>query len=59
MLGFPSYCGDAGWIDVDPTNNSFPQAEHITVAWGRDFSDVCPVTGMFIGGGSHQVRALR
>lgn len=49
------YCGDAGWIDVDPTNASFPQIEHITVAWGRDFSDVCPVAGMFIGGGDHQL----
>lgn len=49
------YCGEAGWIDFDPTNNSLPQHEHITVAWGRDFSDVCPVSGMFIGGGNHQL----
>jgi len=49
------YCGAAGWIDVDPTNNSFPQTDHITLAWGRDFSDVCPVTGMYIGGGNHQL----
>lgn len=49
------YCGTAGWIDVDPTNNSFPQDEHITVAWGRDFGDVCPVAGMFIGGGQHKL----
>lgn len=49
------YCGDAGWIDLDPTNNSFPQTEHITVAWGRDFGDVCPVAGMFIGGGKHKL----
>jgi transglutaminase-like putative cysteine protease len=49
------YGGKAGWIDVDPTNDSFPQSEHITIAWGRDFSDVCPVAGMFIGGGSHKL----
>lgn len=49
------YCGEDGWIDVDPTNDSFPQSEHITVAWGRDFSDVCPVAGMFIGGGRHKL----
>jgi transglutaminase-like putative cysteine protease len=49
------YCGEIGWIDVDPTNDSFPQTEHVTVAWGRDFSDVCPVAGMFIGGGSHKL----
>ena len=49
------FCGDAGWIDLDPTNNSFPSTEHITVAWGRDYSDVCPVAGMFVGGGSHEL----
>lgn len=49
------YCGEAGWIDVDPTNDSFPQEEHICVAWGRDFSDVCPVSGMFVGGGNHHL----
>ncbi len=49
------FCGNAGWIDVDPTNASFPQTDHITVAWGRDFSDVCPVAGMFVGGGNHQL----
>jgi len=49
------YCGDLGWVDVDPTNNSFPTVEHITVAWGRDYSDVCPVAGMFVGGGTHEL----
>ena len=49
------YCGDVGWIDIDPTNNSFPSTEHITVAWGRDYSDVCPVAGMFVGGGAHKL----
>jgi transglutaminase-like putative cysteine protease len=47
------YCGEAGWIDVDPTNNLLPQTDHITVAWGRDYHDVCPVQGVFIGGGQH------
>ena len=49
------FCGDAGWVDVDPTNDTFALADHITVAWGRDFSDLCPVTGMFVGGAKHQV----
>jgi transglutaminase-like putative cysteine protease len=49
------YCGSEGWIDVDPTNQLFPSTEHITVAWGRDYGDVCPVAGMFIAGGSHQL----
>ena len=50
------FCGDMGWIDVDPTNNIFPTSDHITVAYGRDYDDVSPVLGMFIGGGDHTLR---
>lgn len=45
------YCGSAGWIDVDPTNNLIPGIRHITLAWGRDYADVCPIQGVLIGGG--------
>lgn len=48
------YCGsDHGWIDLDPTNNCIPNEDHITVAWGRDYGDVCPLRGVYIGGGTH------
>jgi len=47
------YCPIYGWIDFDPTNNCLVQNEHITVAWGRDFSDVSPMHGIVLGGGSH------
>lgn len=40
-----------GWIDFDPTNNCLVQMEHITVAWGRDFSDISPMRGIVLGGG--------
>ena len=50
------YCGDAaGWIDVDPTNNAVTSTDHITLAWGRDYNDVCPVQGVIVGGGNHQL----
>ncbi len=42
-----------GWIDLDPTNNVVPAMRHVTVAWGRDYGDVCPIKGVFLGGGSH------
>jgi transglutaminase-like putative cysteine protease len=45
------YAGPLGWIDLDPTNNVIPSTEHITVAWGRDYSDVAPIAGVFVGGG--------
>jgi transglutaminase-like putative cysteine protease len=43
---------EAGWIDLDPTNNVLPGDEHITIAWGRDFSDVTPLRGVINGGGA-------
>lgn len=48
---FSAYAGPIGWIDFDPTNNLIPGVEHITVAWGRDYADVAPIHGVFIGGG--------
>jgi len=50
-----AYCGELGWVELDPTNNLVPSLEHITVAWGRDYSDVCPIQGVFVGGGEHSV----
>jgi transglutaminase-like putative cysteine protease len=47
------WCGPLGWIDFDPTNNCFVGESHVTIAWGRDYSDVCPIKGVFIGGGEH------
>jgi transglutaminase-like putative cysteine protease len=53
---FSIYCPGAGWVDFDPTNNLQPAGEHITVAYGRDFSDVSPVAGILTGGGDHTVK---
>jgi transglutaminase-like putative cysteine protease len=53
---FAVFCPGAGWLDFDPTNNLQPAEEHITVAYGRDFSDVSPVAGILTGGGKHSVR---
>lgn len=50
------YCGEsAGWIDTDPTNNLIPGERHITVAWGRDFSDVSPLRGVTLGAGGQKL----
>jgi len=42
------------WVDFDPTNNLLPNTEHITVAFGRDFSDISPLRGVILGGGGHE-----
>jgi len=44
-----------GWIPLDPTNDLVPGELHITVAWGRDYSDVTPVRGVIMGGGRHDL----
>ena len=42
-----------GWIDFDPTNDMVPSTDHVALAHGRDYRDVCPVQGVFVGGGQH------
>ena len=53
---FSIFCPRNGWNDFDPTNNSRVSEEHITLAYGRDFSDVSPVAGIVTGGGRHVVK---
>lgn len=43
----------AAWVDFDPTNAVLPGEGHISLAWGRDFSDVSPLRGVILGGGQH------
>jgi transglutaminase-like putative cysteine protease len=49
------YFPDHGWIDFDPTNNQLANDEYIALAWGRDYADVSPIRGVFLGGGAHQM----
>ena len=50
------YCPGIGWVDVDPTNNVMPAGTHVTLAWGRDYTDVSPIRGVILGGGEHSLR---
>ena len=50
-----AYCPGIGWTDFDPTNDVSPSGSHITLAWGRDYSDVSPFRGVIFGGGEHRV----
>jgi len=52
---FAIYDPGLGWIDLDPTNNTIPSDQHVTVAWGRDYGDVSPVKGVILGGGEHTI----
>lgn len=46
---------EAGWVDFDPTNGIMPANEHITVAYGRDYDDVSPVSGVLLGGSRQEM----
>jgi transglutaminase-like putative cysteine protease len=49
------FCPALGWVDFDPTNRCLVQHEHITLGWGRDFSDVTPMRGIVLGGGQQEL----
>ena len=49
------FCPGIGWLDLDPTNDCQVNGDHLTVAWGRDYSDVPPVKGVAVGGGDHVI----
>jgi transglutaminase-like putative cysteine protease len=50
---FSVYIPGMDWLDFDPTNNTVPLDQHITLAWGRDYADVTPLKGIAFGGGQH------
>jgi transglutaminase-like putative cysteine protease len=37
---------DAGWLDIDPTNDQLVSDRYVTTAWGRDYGDVPPLKGV-------------
>lgn len=47
------WCPGVGWVEFDPTNDMQPGDGHITLAWGRDYGDVCPLRGVILGGAGH------
>lgn len=49
------FCPPFGWIDLDPTNDTYVGTDHVAIAWGRDFGDVSPLRGVILGGGTHRL----
>ncbi|WP_442809001.1 transglutaminase family protein [Trinickia soli] len=49
------FCPDTGWVDLDPTNDVLADLDHVTLAVGRDYSDVSLLRGIILGGGAHTV----
>ncbi|MCG2593847.1 transglutaminase family protein [Ramlibacter sp. XY19] len=48
--------GQGTWADLDPTNDRTPGEDYVTLATGRDFSDVSPIRGVIHGGTHHSLR---
>lgn len=48
----------AGWIDLDPTRANFASDDHITVAYGRDYSDVPPNRGLWAGVANESIEVV-
>lgn len=39
------------WVGFDPTNNQIVSSQYVQVAVGRDYQDIVPTRGVYIGGG--------
>jgi transglutaminase-like putative cysteine protease len=47
------WCGpQRGWEGVDPTNGIWMAGDHIVIAIGRDYSEIAPIDGVFLGSGA-------
>jgi len=44
-----SYVPDSGWMPLDPTLGGPVGMRHVRIAYGRDYSDVAPVRGVYKG----------
>lgn len=50
------WCGpEFGWLGLDPTNDLVVADDHVVLAVGRDYADVSPTAGVFVGSGAHDL----
>ena len=51
-----AWCGsETGWVGLDPTNAVFASDDHVTLAVGRDYSDVAPIDGVILASGGQRI----
>lgn len=46
---------DGEWLGYDPTNQGEPRGSHVEVGFGRDYSDVAPLKGIYTGSGGSEM----
>lgn len=49
------WAGPLGWVDIDPTRGTFVDENFVTLAFGRDYSDVPPNRGVWKGQGDENI----
>jgi transglutaminase-like putative cysteine protease len=50
------WCGtEAGWCGLDPTNALLVGDDHVTLAIGRDYSDIAPIAGVVFSSGEQHL----
>ncbi|WP_035615740.1 transglutaminase family protein [Haloferula sp. BvORR071] len=47
-----------GWIGFDPTNQTLADERYIKIAVGRDYDDVAPIKGTYLGSGHCKMSVL-
>ncbi len=51
------WCGQSvKWVEFDPTNAMLAGPDHVSIGYGRDYSDVSPIVGVLKTSGSHKAR---
>jgi transglutaminase-like putative cysteine protease len=50
---------EAGWVDVDPTNNQFVDDRFVVLTYGRDYDDVPALKGVVLSDASHSTMRVR
>lgn len=53
---FSVYHPTISWVDFDPTNNQLANNQYITLAYGRDYTDVPPLKGIIFSSGTHALK---
>ena len=46
-----------GWLALDPTNRQQVGERHVKIGHGRDYDDVAPLKGTYVGGARHDLQA--
>jgi transglutaminase-like putative cysteine protease len=53
-----AHCPDLGWVALDPTNGKLADLEFVTLGWGREFSDISPLSGVVLGGATQKLSVV-